>query len=106
MHIYFIIRRLDNAHTTLKPSKYSLSNDSMFFNKKNSKDRDGGNGKGGGSRQQQQTRAELQKELADASGALRAGRVAAIVGPSGAGKSTLLDLLAGRIPPASRPCRK
>ena len=38
--------------------------------------------------------------LRDATGALRAGRVAAIVGPSGAGKSTLLDLLAGRLPPA------
>ena len=37
--------------------------------------------------------------LKNATGALRAGRLAAIIGPSGAGKSTLLDLLAGRAPP-------
>lgn len=37
--------------------------------------------------------------LRHASGALRAGRLAAIIGPSGAGKSTLLDLLSGRAPP-------
>ena len=37
--------------------------------------------------------------LKNATGALRAGRLAAIIGPSGAGKSTLLDLLVGRAPP-------